>query len=297
MEKLKGIPFDANEVILPDGSLGYDNIVFSADFAEWMATYFKNGVLVPGGALIDMEMKVEEVDDTHIKVNTGNMVVNGRTAFIPEAVTLEIEETEPDMLRMDRVVVELNIEENVNCFRLRLINGTMASDPIAPVLERTKETYQMSLATVTVGTSGINDIEDDRVDDDLCGISQVLIGVKPPLPVTGDSASNISYDGATSGLSSTTVQDAIDEIVTSVYNKTLPASSWTSQGDYWVQTSAIAGFTATMKPPIVDVVPSTPSDVDLWGKIWKIETTQGGLKFYAREQISSQLSIIVTKGE
>ena len=33
-EKLKGIPFDANEIILPDGTPGYDNVIFSADFAE-----------------------------------------------------------------------------------------------------------------------------------------------------------------------------------------------------------------------------------------------------------------------
>lgn len=295
-EKLKGIPFDANEIVLPDGTLGYDNVIYSADFAEWMSTYFKNGVLVPGGALISTEMKVTKADDTHISIASGNMVVNGRTAFIPTAVTLEITATQPNMLRLDRVVIELNTEENVNCFQLKVVSGTMSSSPIAPLLTRTEEVYQMSIATITVGVNGITQVKDDRVDDDLCGISQVLIGVKPPLPVTGDSADNISYDGSISGLSGTTVQAAIDELVTNVYYKTLTQASWSVDGENFVQILSISGFTANMKPPIVDVIPASILDVELWGKIWKVETITGGLKFTANEKPSSSLNIVVTKG-
>lgn len=296
-EKLKGIPFDANEIILPDGTAGYDNVIFSADFAEWMATYFKNGVLVPGGALISTEMKVTKSDDTHVKVSSGNMVVNGRTAFVPTDVTLAITKAQPDVSRLDRIVVELNIEENVNCFQLKVISGTMSSSPVAPSLTRTAEVYQMSLATVTVGVNGITQVKDDRSDDDLCGISQVLIGVKPPLPVTGDSAANISYDGSTSGLTGTTVQDAIDELVTDVYYKTLTGTGWSASGTDFVQTISISGFTANMKPPIIDVIPASQDDVDTWGKIWKVETLLNGLKFYAAESITTSLNIVVTKGE
>lgn len=296
-EKLKGIPFDANEIILPDGTAGYDNVIFSADFAEWMATYFKNGVLVPGGALISTEMKVTKSDDTHVKVSSGNMVVNGRTAFVPTDVTLAITKAQPNVSRRDRIVVELNIEENVNCFQLKVISGTMSSSPIAPSLTRTEEVYQMSLATITVGVNGVTQVKDDRSDDDLCGISQVLIGVKPPLPVTGDSAANISYDGSTSGLTGTTVQAAIDELVTKVYYKTLTGTGWSASGTNFVQTISITGFTANMKPPIVDVIPASQDDIDTWGKIWKIETLLNGLKFYAAEPITTALNIVVTKGE
>lgn len=295
-EKLKGIPFDANEIVLPDGTLGYDNVIYSADFAEWVSTYFKNGVLVPGGALISTEMKVTKADDTHISIASGNMVVNGRTAFIPTAVILEITATQPNMLRLDRVVIELNTEENVNCFQLKVVSGTMSSSPIAPSLTRTEEVYQMSIATITVGVNGITQVKDDRVDDDLCGISQVLIGVKPPLPVTGDSADNISYDGSISGLSGTTVQAAIDELVTNVYYKTLTQAGWSVDGENFVQILSISGFTANMKPPIVDVIPASILDVELWGKIWKVETIAGGLKFTANEKPSSSLNIVVTKG-
>ena len=196
--KLKGIPFDANEIILPDGSPGYDNVLYSADFANWMRTYFKNGVLVAGGALISTELEVTQVDGTHVQVNTGNIVVNGRTSFIESPIQLEITKGGSGTQLLSRIVVELNL--SMNCFRLLVLEGGLADSPVAPELTRTEEIYQMSLATVQSDISGIVSITDDRSTESLCGISQVLIGVRPPLPVTGDEASNIGYDGSVSGL-------------------------------------------------------------------------------------------------
>lgn len=210
-EKIRGIPFDANEVVLPDGSLGYDNVIYSSDFAEWMSTYFKNGVLVPGGAILDQELKVTKVDSTHVKINVGNIVVNGRTGFVTSPISVEIPASEPNKSRTDRLVIELNIKETVNCFMLKLIKGETKQNPTPPAITRTDEVYHMSLATITSGVSGINKVEDDRPEENLCGISQVLIGVRPALPVTGDSASNISYDNYYSG-NTETVQTALDHL-------------------------------------------------------------------------------------
>lgn len=210
-EKIRGIPFDANEVVLPDGSLGYDNVIYSSDFAEWMSTYFKNGVLVAGGAILDQELKVTKVDSTHVKINVGNIVVNGRTGFVTSPISVEIPASEPNKFRTDRLVIELNIKETVNCFMLKLIKGETKKSPTPPSITRTNEVYHMSLATITSGVSGINKVEDDRPEESLCGISQVLIGVRPALPVTGDSASNISYNNYYSG-NTETVQTALDNL-------------------------------------------------------------------------------------
>lgn len=289
-EIIRGVPFDANEVVLPDGSLGYDNVLYSQDFAEWMQTYFKNGVLVPGGAVITTQLQVTQIDSTHIQINTGNMVVNGRTAFLTSPVNMEIAKAGPNMSRFDRVIVELNLESAVNSFRLLLVQGTMSSSPVVPSITRTEEVYQMSLATVTVGVNGITQIKDDRVDDDLCGISQVLIGVKPPLPVTGDSADNISYDGTNSGLTGTTVQAAIDELVSKDYEKILSSNSWSASGNDFVQTLTIMGLTADMKP-IIDVIPDSLEDIEQWAKIWKVETLLNSVKFYATQVLDKNLTV------
>ena len=113
-EKLRGIPFDANEIILPDGSPGYDNVLYTADFAEWMKTHFKNGVLVAGGALISTEMQVTKTDDTHIKIDVGNMVVNGRTTFIPDPMYLEIDKAGPNVKRYDDLVTYSGLRSSIS---------------------------------------------------------------------------------------------------------------------------------------------------------------------------------------
>lgn len=291
--KLKGIPFDANEIILPDGSPGYDNVLYSADFANWMRTYFKNGVLVAGGALISTELEVTQVDGTHVQVNTGNIVVNGRTSFIESPIQLEITKGGSGTQLLSRIVVELNL--SMNCFRLLVLEGGLAESPVAPELTRTEEIYQMSLATVQSDISGIVSITDDRSTESLCGISQVLIGVRPPLPVTGDEASNIGYDGSVSGLVSTNVQDAIDEVSQKVTNLstdtqiTLLASGWADN----MQEVTIQGFTASMKAPIVDVVATTREDDKQWGKIWKAETGANSLKFYCSEAPTQNIVVNV----
>ena len=291
--KLKGIPFDANEIILPDGSPGYDNVLYSADFANWMRTYFKNGVLVAGGALISTELEVTQVDGTHVQVNTGNIVVNGRTSFIESPIQLEITKGGSGTQLLSRIVVELNL--SMNCFRLLVLEGGLADNPVAPELTRTEEIYRMSLATVQSDISGIVSITDDRSTESLCGISQVLIGVRPPLPVTGDEASNIGYNGSVSGLVGTNVQDAIDEVSNKVTNLstdtqiTLLASNWVDN----MQEVTIQGFTASMKAPIVDVVATTIKDEEQWGKIWKAETGANSLKFYCSEAPTQDIVVNV----
>lgn len=294
--KLRGIPFDANEIILPDGSPGYDNVLYSADFANWMRTYFKNGVLVAGGALISTELEVTQVDGTHVQVNTGNIVVNGRTSFIESPIQLEITKGGSGTQLLSRIVVELNLSSAVNCFRLLVLEGGLADSPVAPELTRTEEIYQMSLATVQSDISGIVSITDDRSTESLCGISQVLIGVRPPLPVTGDEASNIGYNGSVSGLVGTNVQDAIDEVVDLAETPpsydtqiNLPASGWAGN----TQEVTIPGFTASMKAPIVDVVATTREDDKQWGKIWKAETGANSLKFYCSEAPTQDIVVNV----
>ena len=291
MAAIRGIPFDANEVILPDGSAGYDNIIYSADFAEWLGTYFKNGVLVPGGAMITTQLKVTNPDSDHIKIDKGNMVVNGRTAFVTEPVTIETTASAPSVERWDRVIVELNLEENVNAFILKVVTGTESAAPELPDLVRTNEIYQMSLATVKHNNSGIYAIIDDRINETLCGISQVLIGVKPPLPVTGDEASNIGYDGSTSGLSATNVQDAIDEIVTENIKNltaTIPITGWTGTDVPFTLDLTMPSILASDNP-IIDVVLSSvyetsQKQLKAWGNIYRIVAGSGKLTCYSNEK-------------
>lgn len=290
---INGIPFDANAIINVEGEVSYDYVLLAADLANWLATYFGNGILVPKGGVMSTEFQVTKTDVTSISIAKGNIVINGRTGFLPSPYEITVDYASTGKQRIDRVVIELNTNEEVNEFRPLLIKGNeVDSSPSIPALIRDDylNIYQMSLARLLVTENGIQTIIDERIDDDFCGISQVLIGVKPPVPVTGDSAANISYDNSESGLSGITVQDAIDELLSQDISKTLLSSGWGSDN---TQTLTISGFTANMKAPIVDVVPTSKEDDKLWSKIWKVETGLNSLKFYAAEALSSDLNIVV----
>lgn len=290
---INGIPFDANAIIDVEGEVSYDYVLFAADLANWLATYFGNGILVPKGGMLSTEFQVTKTGSTSVSINKGNIVINGRTGFLPSPYEMTVNYASTGKQRIDRVVIELNTNEEINEFRPLLIKGNeVDSSPSIPALIRDDylNIYQMSLARLLVTEDGIQTITDERIDDDFCGISQVLIGVKPPVPVTGDSAANISYDNSESGLSGTTVQDAIDELLSQDISKTLLSSGWGSDN---TQTLTISGFTDNMKAPIVDVVPTSKEDDKLWSKIWKVETGLNFLKFYATEALSSDLNIIV----
>lgn len=299
MTEIRGIPFDANSTALPDGTIVYDNIIYSADFAEWLGTYFKNGVLVPKGAMISTQLQVTNPDDTHLNIAVGNIVVNGRTGFVTEAVTIETVAAAPDMYRKDRVVVELNLEENKNGFQLKLVAGVESTTAEPPALTRTDEIYQMSLATINYDYTGITSIVDDRVDESLCGISQVLIGVRTPMPVTGDSADNISYDGSASGLAGQTVQAAIDEIVEDyspkTYTATVPITGWTgSEAPYSIDIT-VTGLLNT-DSPIIDVIPDTvystaQSQIEAWSEVYKITTDANKIVLYANNVPTTAIPI------
>lgn len=290
---INGIPFDANAIIDVEGEVSYDYVLFAADLANWLATYFGNGILIPKGGVMSTEFQVTKTDVTSISIAKGNIVINGRTGFLPSPYEMTVDYASTGKQRIDRVVIELNTNEEVNEFRPLLIKGNeVDSSPSIPALIRDDylNIYQMSLARLLVTENGIQTIIDERIDDDFCGISQVLIGVKPPVPVTGDSAANISYDNSESGLSGTTVQDAIDELLSQDISKTLLSSGWGSDN---TQTLTISGFTSDMKSPIVDVVPTSKEDDKLWSKIWKVETGLNSLKFYSSEALASDLNIIV----
>lgn len=216
-EKIHGIPFDAQEILTPTGELTYDHIYFASDLAKWLGTYFSNGVLVPGGAAISTELQVTKTSADSITVHTGAMVINGRTFYLDAPETFILNGTTAGNTRIDRVIVELNLTDSINSFRLLISTGVEGTAPSPQELVRDEsvlKTYQMSLAQVNINPDGVVNIVDERSNLDVCGVSQVLIGVRDPLPVYGDSAANISYDDSITGLgNASSVQLVLEKVV------------------------------------------------------------------------------------
>lgn len=190
---LKALPFDSREVINQEtGEKEYDRVAYSADLANWMKTYFSNGVLVPNGGTISTELQVTASGLT-VTVNPGAICINGRTAWVDEATQLTVN-MGGSSVRYDRIVAELNLPEDRQ-IALKVVEGT--TNP--PSLVRTGDVYQMSLAQVRVNANAavIASVIDERQDESVCGISNVMVGVKIP---AGDSAENIGVSDEVAGI-------------------------------------------------------------------------------------------------
>lgn len=212
---INGIPFDANAIIDQEGEVSYDYVLFAEDIAQWLSTYFGNGILVPKAALMTTQFQVSKVSETQVSINKGNIVINGRTGFLKNPYNMDIDYAHAGKQRIDRIVIELNTNETVNEFRPLVLKGVESEqNPQIPDITRDEYLgiYQMSLANILVTADGIQSVTDERNDSNLCGVSQVLIGVKPAVPVTGDSALNISYDTSYTGAEEENVQDALDNL-------------------------------------------------------------------------------------
>lgn len=303
---MNGMVFDSREIIDDEGNVSYDHVYYSQDFADWLKTYFKNGILVPGGAVISTQFKVEQTDTNQITVSPGNIVVNGRTGYLTETSVQNLTPVSVEgNYRKDRVIVELNTNEEINSFRLFIKSSAESTEPEDPELVRDEydKIYQMSVASITLGYDGIVSVKDERSNDLTCGISQVLIGVRLPEPVTGDSADNISYDDETTNLGAQTVQQAIEALsvkvdaagnITALDVENLQVSStlWQSVSDYTYSKfkATVTGITGVTEDMTADVILSV-NDSDSGDLSGYCETGIESLTLFAKSKPTANITI------
>lgn len=322
---MRGIPFDATQILNESGEYVYDNVYYSEDFAEWFRNYFGNGILIPSGTTLDSQLEVVKSSSAKVSITAGAIVVAGRNGILYNPYTLDVSIASSGSKRIDRVVVEMN--EQANRFNLKIVEGIESTTtPNKPSLTREivtvgadeYEIYQMSLASVLIDENGIVSIEDERSDSEVCGISIVIPGVgKPKLP-TGDSAENISFNPVNAGTESDTVQKALDELYeiakgfvsqrdfdllsdtvagkaeTATYSGTLPITGWTDNTGYFTKAVTVTGILATDEP-ILDLVATTSgfeAEQGAWGKVFKAVTSAGTITFYASEIPATEVNFI-----
>lgn len=103
------------------------------------------------------------------------------------------------------------------------------------------------------------------------------------------------YDNSNSGLSATTVQDAIDEIKSGIFNTTATiTTTWSGSATPYTQDITINGMLES-DAPIVDLIETTQSD-DLesdWSNIYRITSGLNKITIYAKEQTTTSIPIQV----
>lgn len=189
---IDAMPFDSREVTDPEtGDVYYDRIHSAEDFAQWLSTFFGNGIVVAGSQAISSELRVTS-SGLVVTVEPGAIVINGRTGWVSTNLSLDIS-AGGQTGRWDRVVAELNIP-NDRQISIKVVQGTNSAPPS---LVRTGNVYQLSLAKLRIEAGSASAVvTDERSDLELCGPSNVLVGVQIPEAPTGDTATNIAISDA-----------------------------------------------------------------------------------------------------
>lgn len=144
-----------------------DRNVSSDVFADYLATYFTNGVLMSPST----NLQVVQSNGMYVTVKPGVAVVNGRFAKEKDSRELQIQASQSQD-RIDRVVLRLN--KSARTLDLYVIKGMAATTPVPPDLVREGDLYDICLANLFISklTTAIPDnrITDTRLDTTACGL-------------------------------------------------------------------------------------------------------------------------------
>jgi hypothetical protein len=154
-------------------SVAGDRKYQASDFASYFNSLLTNGVF-PNPST---NLQVISNSNMTVTVSIGKGWINGYFYFNDAILILPIEVADGTLNRIDRIVLQFNTTGRAITAKVK--KGTFSSSPVAPVLQRDADAYELALADVYVGAgvtsiAGAN-ITDQRMTTSLCGIVNSLI--------------------------------------------------------------------------------------------------------------------------
>lgn len=150
----------------------YDRQYNADDYCDNLAVIISDGVLRSE----DNDLRVTS-SGLNVSVNPGRAWIKGHyykndSAFVLKTVTPPVGGS-----RIDRVVLRFNNDITVRSISLQYIEGSPATNPVAPDIIRSGSIYDLCLADVTVAAGGSSvSIVDNRADRSLCGWVYSVVG-------------------------------------------------------------------------------------------------------------------------
>lgn len=162
---IRSFPFNA----VYDANGVPDRAYLAEDFARYFAKFIGTGVY-PNPAT---GLQVVAIDNNmQIRIKKGDGYILGRDFENTDDYIIQLDVADGVLSRIDRVVLRLDYLKRDIIPVLK--KGNYASSPIAPVLQRDADAYEIALADVYIknGVIKINqsDITDTRLNKELCGI-------------------------------------------------------------------------------------------------------------------------------
>lgn len=133
--------------------------------AKWVSSFISNGVY-------DGELAVTAGDGMTVTLPAGKAWINGYYYRNDAPITLPITNADGVLHRKDTIVLRWDVNErNITA---QVLQGTFASNPVAPEIVRNIEQYDLKIAEISIpaGTTAITQalITDTRLDTAVCGI-------------------------------------------------------------------------------------------------------------------------------
>lgn len=149
-------------------SINGDRRYKAEDFASYFASFIGDGVFPnPSTGL-----QVIDNNDMSVAVQAGKGWIKGYFYQNTDDFILKVDVADSLLNRIDRVV--LRLDYNKRAVNLFIKKGTFASSPVAPLLQRDADIYELGLADIYVRAGVISiiqsNITDLRLSKELCGI-------------------------------------------------------------------------------------------------------------------------------
>lgn len=156
-------------------SVNNDRLYNARDISRYFENVLSSGIF----KRITNCLKVSAASGMTVNVAPGAGLIDCQWFRAATAQTVTIPAANAVLPRIDNVVARLDLSEETRAITLKVITGTPAGSPTAPVPVRTVEVQDLVLARVRVpaGASAVTaaDITDTRSDETICGYVQSLV--------------------------------------------------------------------------------------------------------------------------
>ena len=155
-----------NSVQASDGS--YDREYLAEDFAKYFSSFIGNGVF-PNPST---NLQVLSNNNMTISISIGKAYINGYYYENTTKLVKTIDVADGVLNRIDLVVLRLDFTNRE--IKVYVKEGTFASSPVAPSLQRDSDMYELGIAEISISAGATTitqgDITDLRLNNDYCGV-------------------------------------------------------------------------------------------------------------------------------
>jgi len=154
-------------------SVAGDRVYDASSFAAFFNSLITNGVFPDPST----NLQVISNNDMTVTISVGKAWINGYVYINDSTLIMPIEVADGVLNRIDRIVVQYSTVNRE--IKVKVKKGTFASSPVAPVLVRDADLYELGIADILISNGVVSvvgaDITDLRMNTTYCGWVNSLI--------------------------------------------------------------------------------------------------------------------------